>query len=49
MGNCVFFYFDSACLFDNWSDGSLKVGDTVMYGYIRYCAQKALHFVANGS
>ena len=38
--NCVFFYFDTACLFDSWSDGSHKVCDTVMYGYIRYCAQK---------
>ena len=47
--NCVFFYFDTACLFDSWSDGSHKVRAIVMYGYIRYCAQKTLNFVVNGS
>ena len=47
--NCVFFYFDTACLLDSWSDGSYKVRDTVMHGYIQYCAQKTFHFVVNGS
>ena len=47
--NCVIFYFDTACLFDSWSDGSHKVRDIVMYGYICYCAQKTLNFVVNGS
>ena len=30
--NCVFFYFDTACLFDSRSDGPHKVHNTVMYG-----------------
>jgi len=46
---CVFFYFDTACLLDSWSDGSHEVRDTVIYGYIQYYAQKTSYFVANGS
>ena len=44
-----YYYFVTACLFDSWSDGSHKVCAIVMYGYIRYCAQKTLNFVVNGS
>ena len=34
--NCIFFYFDTACLFDSRNDGSHKVRNAVMYGYIMY-------------
>ena len=32
--NCVFFYFDIACFFDSWCDGSHKVRNTIMYVWV---------------
>ena len=32
--NCVFFYFDTACLFNSRSNGSHKVRNAIIYWFI---------------